>query len=69
MTGLKLSLIPFETQVYGRRLHRECFVSSWLLTCAPRHPPSSLVVVEGDPKPGALLGRMSFKSYNPVIEV
>eukprot|EP00243_Klebsormidium_subtile_P002538 TRINITY_DN15085_c0_g1_i1.p1 TRINITY_DN15085_c0_g1~~TRINITY_DN15085_c0_g1_i1.p1 ORF type:complete len:213 (-),score=17.55 TRINITY_DN15085_c0_g1_i1:114-752(-) len=27
-----------------------------------------MVVVEGDPKPGALLGRMSFKSYNPVIE-
>ncbi|GAQ86206.1 hypothetical protein KFL_002760030 [Klebsormidium nitens] len=27
-----------------------------------------MVLVEGDPKPGALLGRMSFKSYNPVIE-
>lgn len=27
-----------------------------------------VVIVEGDPKPGALLGRMSFQNFNPSVE-
>jgi M-phase phosphoprotein-6 len=26
------------------------------------------VIVEGDPKPGALIGRMSFQNCNPIVE-
>lgn len=26
------------------------------------------VIVEGDPKPGALIGRMSFQNFNPTVE-
>ncbi len=26
------------------------------------------VIVEGDPKPGALIGRMSFQNFNPAVE-
>lgn len=29
----------------------------------------SVVLVEGDPHPGALKGRMSFQSFNPSIDV
>lgn len=26
------------------------------------------VIVEGDPKPGAIVGRMSFQNFNPAVE-
>ena len=29
----------------------------------------SLVIMEGDPHPGAINGRMSFQSFNPSIDV
>ena len=29
----------------------------------------SVVVMEGDPNPGAIKGRMSFKGFNPLIDV
>jgi len=29
----------------------------------------SVVITDWDPQPGALLGRMSFQSFNPSIEV
>jgi len=29
----------------------------------------SVVIMEGDPHPGALKGRMSFQSFNPSVDV
>lgn len=31
--------------------------------------PSSVVIMEGDPHPGSVKGRMSFQSFNPLIDV
>lgn len=29
----------------------------------------SVVIMEGDPHPGAAMGRMSFQSFNPSVDV
>ncbi len=49
--------------------------SHWMLA-APGHGmavaalsrKSVLVIMEGDPKPSAPLGRMSFQNFNPAVE-
>jgi hypothetical protein len=37
-------------------------LDGWLYIC-------SVVIMEGDPHPGAINGRMSFQSFNPSIDV
>jgi len=41
-------------------LHKVCL--SYTFLC-------SVVLVEGDPRPSALKGRMSFQNFNPSFEV
>ncbi|BBN02722.1 M-phase phosphoprotein 6, animal type [Marchantia polymorpha subsp. ruderalis] len=58
-----------EENVKAKQEEAKANSDQWVLNSKPSAASSCVVIVEGDPKPSSVSGRMSFRSFNPSFEV